>query len=191
MSASSEAVEPRGFVAVPRALLQSQLLAVDVAVWVLLAGYIREGRPVAWPSRDTLMMQLGRPGRRGDAVTRATARLARRGWLKVRRRHWAGRTRNVYQVRTDQGDPYAHLSRAVVADLAEGRLDPEELVAYARWLDVCGEQGWTRDTLTKHAKRYQVSVHTAKHVRARLVALGLLEVRSSPGWLCQPDLAPG
>lgn len=168
-------VEP--FVRVPRALLRAEVAAIDVAIWVLLERHRDWSAPAraVWPNRDTLMQALGREGREASAVSRATTRLARGGWLTKGHARRGGRTVAYYRLHVlADGEAYVTLPRHKLDGLAEGGLTPGDVVELLRWVDAAGGNGRTSDSLAGHARRYRMDVTTARRHRSRLVSQGLL-----------------
>ncbi len=68
-----------------------------------------------------------------------------------------------------------------LAEMAAGRIAPEELRALAAWLDAAGREGWTSDSVAEVADRYGVTGRTARRHRGGLVRAGLLDERLRPG----------
>ncbi len=167
------------WVAVDGALLREDRPAIDVAVWCNLHRHINFQRPMnlVTVSTKTLMRLHGRDGRTPTAVSRATGRLEEGGWLVKKRVLQSGTWRTFYEL--FPAKDYVELPIRVL-DMLQAtdevrRLTPELLRSQLRWMDLCGRNGHTRDTLSKYVETFPGERRsTAGAHRRQLVKKGLL-----------------
>ncbi len=140
-----EVIGPGRYVQVPDDL-PPELADLDLAVWVLLVW--RAGRnPVAWPTQETLMADVGRGGGQPRELRRALRRLEAAGVLATVRTHWRGRTLNTYRplarVAAGDGRRYTTLPGGLLVAVAAGHATAAHVAAAVRWGRLCGRPGTT------------------------------------------------
>ena len=173
------------YVQVPVALLESSVPATALVTWALLSSYTRDGQPMAWPSRETLLRRLGKTGNTPKVITRATTRLQESGWLRTRQARVGGKTRNMYEPlgrpEPGSGQRFAVLPQHALRALEQGSIGVEALRTYLCWVTLCGRVGWTTDALNDLVNKFGGTTRTAQTHRSNLVDAGLLDVAHRAG----------
>lgn len=158
----------------------------ECGLWIVLK-WRSVYSPQCFPSQIRLQEDLGRTGKDRRHLTKLTAALEAAGWLKVRRIHREGKTRNFYEplggVIEGDGQGWVDLPRILIDEMRAGRIGPEVLVAAWRWLGECRTAGggWTQLAVAQAARQWGQAASTVRTHRSKLIALGVLEECQQPG----------
>lgn len=164
-----------------------------LVLWILFVWYAGKSRNCN-PSLPRLQADLGRAGSDPRHIAKLVDELVGAGFLRVRRRTSAGKSRNEYEPLCrvfPKGHPdhdprkrWTDVPAELVTGLSdmgverERRVRPEHIVSYLRWMRLCRSKGgWTSAGYPEVAKRWGLSLSTVRRHREFLVRFGVVEER--------------
>lgn len=166
-------------VRVPRRVRDAPLPALALAQYTLVARYSNDG--VARVGQAALMTALGRPGRRPDCLTRATAALVKLGILATSRPFPKAKLEYRLRVTATASSPerFDVVPYELLDALRARQCSPTVLRTWLHLDQALGWAGRTRDACAQIATRIGISADSVWHHVSLLAQLGFVTIHGT------------
>lgn len=166
-------------VRVPRRVRDAPLPALALAQYALVARCSNDG--LARVGQAALMTALGRPGRRPDCLTRATAALVKLGILETSRPFPKAKLEYRLRVTATASSPerFDVVPYELLDALRAGQCSPTVLRTWLHLDQALGWAGRTRDACAQIATRIGISADSVWHHVSLLAQLGFVTIHGT------------